>query len=122
MIESKIKSIHLHDSRQRLPAEHILSRLYRFLSILNDLLLIPMFVLIVEEIETGELSWWSISKQDLMLNIVFFVEWSLGFYLAVNRKVYSSRVMKILDLISCFPFSTLTQGVRLARLRLRTIW
>jgi voltage-gated potassium channel len=105
-----------HSKREVLPADHFLSRLYRFLMTLNDLLLIPMFLLIVQEIENGEISWLSLSTQDLMLNILFFTEWALGLYLAPNRKEYSLQVMRMLDLISCFPFSTLTQGVRLARL------
>ena len=111
---TKSNDTYLNESR--LPGDHALSRLYRFLQTLNDLLLIPMFFLIVQEIENGEISWLSLSKQDLMLNMLFFTEWSLGLYLAVNRKAYSLQVMKILDLVSCFPFSTLTQGVRLARL------
>ena len=111
-----IESNNPHSNEKRLPIEHILSRLYKFLRVLNDLLLIPMFLLIAQEIENGEMSWLSLSTQDLMLNILFFTEWALGLYLAVDRKEYSLRIMKILDLISCFPFSTLTQGVRLARL------
>ena len=75
-----------------------------------------MFILIVQEIENGEISILNLSQQDLILNMLFFTEWVLGLYLAADRKLYSLQVMKILDLISCFPFSTLTQGVRLARL------
>ena len=91
-------------------------RMYNFVQILNDLLLIPMFFLIVEEIEYGEFSWVSISTQDLLLNVLFFSEWCLGFYLATDRRRYSQQVTKILDLISCFPFATISQGFRLARL------
>ena len=94
----------------------ILSRLYTFLRVLNDLLLIPMFFLIIEEIENGEISWLSLSRQDLMLNILFLTEWLLGFYLSTDRRGYSVRFIKVLDLISCLPLATLTQGVRLARL------
>lgn len=91
-------------------------KVYRFLSLLNDLLLLPMFFLIAEEIEHGEISLLSLSSQDLLFNVLFLLEWILGLYLAQDRKEYSLRVTKILDLISCFPFATLTQGVRLARL------
>lgn len=91
-------------------------KVYRFLSFLNDLLLLPMFFLIAEEIEHGEISLLSLSTQDLVFNILFLLEWVLGFYLARDRKEYSLRLTKILDLISCFPFATLTQGIRLARL------
>ena len=91
-------------------------KVYRFLSFLNDLLLLPMFFLIAEEIEHGEISLLSLSTQDLLFNILFLLEWVLGFYLARDRKEYGFRLTKILDLISCFPFATLTQGIRLARL------
>ena len=96
--------------------KHWLERVYDFLQLLNDLLLVPMFFLIVEEIEYGEISWLSISTQDLMLNLLFFSEWAVGLILAENRRLYSFRPTKMLDLISCFPFATLTQGVRLTRL------
>ncbi len=93
-----------------------IKQLYGFLQVLNDLLLIPMFFLIVEEIEYGDISWVSTSTQDLILNILFLSEWVVGFYLAADRRQYGLRITKILDLVSCFPFATLTQGVRLARL------
>jgi voltage-gated potassium channel len=91
-------------------------RVYSFVQLLNDLLLIPMFFLIVEEIENGKFSWVSISSQDLLLNGLFFSEWCLGLYLATDRRKYSLQVTKMLDLISCFPFATISQSVRLARL------
>ncbi len=91
-------------------------RFYRFLQLLNDLLLIPMFFLIVEEVQHGVISWLSLEAQDLVLNLLFLSEWVIGFYLATDRRGYAFQVTKILDLISCFPFATLTQGVRLARL------
>ena len=93
-----------------------LQRVYGFLRTLNDLLLIPMFFLIIEEIENGEISWLSLSRQDLMLNMLFFSEWVLGFYLSKDRRAYSLQFIKVLDLISCLPMATLTQGVRLSRL------
>ena len=111
----------LHDIRNTTTVDQVedriwVRRVYNFVQLLNDLLLIPMFFLIVEEIEHGEFSWVSISTQDLLLNGLFFGEWCLGFYLTKDRRKYSLQVTKILDLISCLPFATISQGVRLARL------
>lgn len=89
---------------------------HRFLTLLNDLLLIPMFILIVEEVQYGAFDWLSISTQDLLLNGLFFTEWMLGLYLSSERSVYLRTPLKIMDLVSCMPFATLSQGVRLARL------
>ena len=98
------------------PASSSLFSLHRFLTLLNDLLLIPMFILIVEEIQYGAFDWISLSTQDLVLNGLFFAEWALGLYLSADRKVYLKTPVKLMDLISCLPFATLSQGVRLARL------
>ena len=90
--------------------------IYRFLTLLNDLLLIPMFILIVEEVQHGAVDWFSIGTQDLLLNVLFFTEWVLGLYLSKERAVYLRTPLKMMDLISSLPFATLSQGVRLARL------
>lgn len=96
--------------------KRIIRGIHRFLTLLNDLLLIPMFILIVEEVQYGAFDWLSLSTQDLLLNGLFFTEWLLGLYLSAERSVYLRTPLKIMDLISCLPFATLSQGVRLARL------
>ena len=100
----------------------LLSELYRWIGVLNDLLLIPMFAIIVMEINNdGNEGMFDaalhrqLELQDLMLNIFFFTEWILGLVIAANRKKYLSSTTKILDFISCLPFG-LTQWVRLARI------
>lgn len=96
--------------------QEFIQGIYRFLTLLNDLLLIPMFILIVEEVQYGAVDWFSIGTQDLLLNVLFFTEWALGLYLSKERAVYLRTPLKIMDLISSLPFATLSQGVRLARL------
>ena len=93
----------------------VLRFLYRWLSILNDILLFPMFAMIVMELNSNtpitELSW-----HDYFLNGSFFLEWFFGFVLTPNKRRYLINVSKILDLISCCPFGMFTQSLRLVRL------
>ena len=58
------------------------------MGVLNDFLLIPMFIIIVQSIENvhnsfTELSW---EWQNLLLNALFFAEWILGLILTENKK------------------------------------
>lgn len=87
---------------------------YRWLGILNDLLLIPMFAIIVIQLsqQKGPSAFY---QQDLILNGCFFLEWVLGLYLAESRKRYLLSFPKILDFISCLPWG-FTQIIRLARM------
>ncbi|MBM75076.1 MAG: hypothetical protein CMK59_06730 [Proteobacteria bacterium] len=89
--------------------------LYRWLEMLNDILLFPMFAMIVMELSSKtpitELSW-----HDYFLNGSFFLEWLFGLLLAKNKKKYIVTFSKILDLISCCPFGMFTQSLRLVRL------
>jgi voltage-gated potassium channel len=100
----------------------VISEIYRWLGVLNDLLLIPMFAIIVMEINNdGNEALFDaalnhkLEMQDLTLNAFFFAEWFLGLLIAPKRKEYLFSVTKILDFISCLPFG-LTQWVRIARI------
>jgi len=90
---------------------------YRYLSYWNNLLLIPLFTIMV--LETSVSSDAPVVDFDLA-NIgfcVFFVlEWSVGFYIAGDRKAYMKKPAYLLDLISSIPFGYVFQGLRLVRL------
>ena len=89
---------------------------YWWLGILNDFLLIPMFALIVLEIGQQDARHFATDAQDIALNLCFFTEWLLGLILASDRKKYVFTFSKILDFISCLPFGTFSQSLRLARI------
>jgi voltage-gated potassium channel len=96
--------------------DKLLRRAYRWLGILNDLLLVPMFAIIVIEISNQEMQSPQLEMQGLILNGFFFSEWLFGLLLTANRRAYLFEISKILDFISCLPFGVLTQGVRVARI------
>lgn len=90
--------------------------LYKWFGLLNDLLLIPMFLMIIIEISSGEVTLTEVVWQDVVFNVCFFIEWILGFWLAESKKKYAFSIMKIFDLVSCLPFGLLTQTLRISRM------
>lgn len=93
-----------------------MTRIYKWFGMLNDFLLVPMFLMIIIEITTGKMSFAEIVWQDVVFNLCFFIEWVLGLWLAESKKKYAFSIMKIFDLVSCLPFGVLTQAVRVSRL------
>ena len=76
----------------------------------NDVLLIPMFLMLVNQLTSMALEVSNESLADWVINIMFLSEWMIGFYLAPSRKEYFLSLSKLLDLISCLPFwSTVSQ-------------
>jgi voltage-gated potassium channel len=88
------------------------------LTYLNNLLLIPMFTVMVLETMAG------VGQEELILfrkaNLwfcgFFMAEWVLGLAVTTNRKEYLTSVEKWLDCLSSVPFGVLFQGLRVARL------
>jgi voltage-gated potassium channel len=91
----------------------------RYLGLLNDFLLIPMFASIIME-GTGakDSPLGSLVSEDsnLFFCSLFFTEWLLGFILAPSRKEYLLSFTRILDLVSTIPIGPLAQGARVFRL------
>ena len=100
--------------------EHtLLFRFYKLFSLVNDILLLPMFASIIIEnfehhtldsIKTGE------QTSNIALCVFFFIEWLLGLLLADKKRKYLRTPIKILDLISCLPLGSIVQGGRFIRL------
>lgn len=88
------------------------------LSYVNNLLLIPMFTVMVLETMAG------VRQEDLVLfrnaNLwfcsFFMAEWLLGLIATADKKGYLTSVEKWLDCLSSIPFGILFQGLRVARL------
>jgi len=104
-------------------------RFHKFLGFINDVLLIPMFTIVLLEISTS-----MVSKEagifgltNLAFCACFSLEWVLGLAIAEDRKQYLVRPGKLADLVSSIPFGHFFQSVRLIRLVrvvrvLRAVW
>ena len=104
----------ISETKEEKPRYALLSGFKKWLGIINDILLVPMFAsFIMEATESGfELS----TKSNLFFCGLFFTEWMLGLLLVEDRKSYVSRPTRILDLISTLPIGGYFQGLRLFRL------
>ena len=81
----------------------LFERIYHLLGMINDVLLIPMFLMLVNQLSSMSLDASNETLADWVINALFFTEWLLGFMLASERKSYFFSVSKMLDLISCLP-------------------
>lgn len=82
----------------------------------NDILLVPMFTLIIVETTTRNVhELLDVDAANLVFCGFFFAEWSLGLALAHDRYAYLRSPLRLLDLISALPFA-LFQSARFARL------
>lgn len=92
-------------------------RAYLALRAFNNLLLIPMFTLMILETSTGDLT--SVVESELVNTgfcAFFLLEWMLGLVLAERRLAYLKDPMNLFDLLSAIPFGYVFQSARLARL------
>jgi len=96
----------------------ITTRVYGALGSFNNLLLIPLFTVMVLETSTGVDADRVVSFDLVNLGFCasFALEWLLGLLLAESRKAYLLSFEKALDGISSIPFGYLFQGLRIARL------
>ena len=97
----------------------MLQQIHMALGVLNDLLLFPMFSLIVLEIlepnpKPHQAAF--INETNLLFCALFFLEWIMGLMLAEYRKNYLFNFTRQLDLISTIPLGSAFQGLRLVRL------
>lgn len=95
-------------------------RVHRFLGWLryvNNLLLIPMFTVMILETSTGTtLAKMNFGIPNLFFCASFMLEWSLGWAIATNRRAYLRDVGNVLDFFSALPFGVVFQGLRAVRL------
>ena len=91
-------------------------RAHRIQKVVNDLLLFPMFFVLLFELSHKELPLHHENLGDWLLTASFLLEWILGFYLSGNKKQYTLKITNLMDLISCLPFGIIVQSARLGRL------
>ncbi len=106
-----------------------LYRFYKTHSFVNDVLLIPMFTLLIMEFARphmyAELGFGA--TVNYLFCFTFALEWFTGFYLAPDRRRYLLRPDKIADLVSSIPFGQVFRSVRVVRVLrvlrvLRAVW
>ncbi|MEL6346960.1 MAG: ion channel [Myxococcota bacterium] len=100
------------------PDTSTLGQLRAAIGYLNDVLLIPMFTIILLEtgmmmLQSDTLTLFAIS--NLAFCVSFFLEWVLGLVMAPDRRGYLLRFNNILSLISCIPFGHIFQTARAFR-------
>ena len=86
----------------------------KWLVLLNDLLLVPMFTSIITDATSAGQS--LSESSNYFFCALFFTEWMLGFLLTGDRKKYITSPARIMDLVSTIPVSGYFQGFRLFRL------
>jgi len=87
-------------------------------SYLNDVLLIPMFTIIILETSQnmqGAQTLLLFEVSNIGFCITFFIEWLLGWAMASSTRSYLFNFNNILNLISCIPFGYAFQSVRMFR-------
>lgn len=90
-------------------------RVHEWLGYINNVLLLPMFTLLILEISHGS-SEVAFASVNHCLCAMFFGEWLLGLALAKARWAYLRSPEKIADLLSAIPFTALPQTLRALRL------
>ena len=89
----------------------------RWLGFANNLLLLPMFTVMVLETSTGATkAGFSYAKANLFFCSMFLIEYFAGLALARSRGAYLRDPTKLTDLVSSVPFGYIFQGLRLVRL------
>lgn len=108
-----------------------IARFHKLLGFVNDVLLIPMFTLLLVEISSSSST---VSKDASFFGVTnlffcasFMTEWVLGLVFAEDRRRYLVRPDKVADLVSSIPFGHVFQSIRLVRLLrvvriLRAVW
>jgi voltage-gated potassium channel len=111
------------------PATGTLPRLHKTIGFINDVLLVPMFTIVLVEI-TGAAT--AVDAEFYAVTNLFFCasfisEWVLGLVIAEDRKKYLLKPEKIADLVSSIPFGHFFKSIRVVRLFrvvrvLRAVW
>jgi voltage-gated potassium channel len=99
------------------------------LGYVNNILLIPMFTVMVLEtsVGTGPRQLVTYSKLNLVFCTCFMTEWVLGLLFTDDRKAYLRSPAHGLDFLSAIPFGYLFQSLRIMRVFrvvrvLRFVW
>ncbi|PRQ02575.1 Cyclic nucleotide-gated potassium channel [Enhygromyxa salina] len=93
----------------------IWERALGWLGYVNNVLLLPMFtILVLEAMQTQSVEYFDTINHFFCA--MFFSEWLLGLLLADNRMSYLRKPENIADVVSSIPFTAFAQGLRVVRL------
>lgn len=90
-------------------------RVLHWLAFANNLLLLPMFTVMVLELGTRQGRRPGLELANLGFCVAFQLEVWLGLLLARDRRRYATDLANIIDFISSLPIAYALQGLRLAR-------
>ncbi len=91
-------------------------RVLRWIAFGNNLLLLPMFTVMVLEVGVGHRQREEYELANLLFCVAFQLEVWLGFALARDRRRYATDISNIIDFVSSLPLAYVLQGLRVARL------
>ncbi|WP_052550596.1 potassium channel family protein [Enhygromyxa salina] len=91
------------------------AKVLRGLEYTNNLLLLPMFTVLIIEASVRDSTDVFASVNEFFC-AMFFAEWALGLALADDRWAYLRSPSNLADLASSIPVSALAQGLRVVRL------
>ena len=88
----------------------------KWIGVLNDLLLLPMFASIITEATSKDGLATMGDQTNYLFCALFFTEWMLGLLLSVDKISFLKSPARIMDLVSTIPVGGYFQGFRLFRL------
>lgn len=91
------------------------TRILGWLRYVNNLLLLPMFTVLIVEAASSQSAEVFASVNEFFC-AMFFAEWLLGFALSDHRVGYFRNPSNLADLVSSIPVSAFAQGLRVLRL------
>lgn len=90
-------------------------RAYKWLRYWNNLMLIPMFTVIVLESGQDGIQAYDFQVANLLFCVFFAVEWAIGLMVADDRKAYLADIEHGFELLSSIPFGYFFQSLRIFR-------
>lgn len=105
-----------HVGRPSTPVARMGHRVLHWLGFFNNVLMIPMFTLMILEVGYAGRDFDIYRLENLFFCLCFQVEYWFGFALSSDRRAYLRAPSNILDFLSAVPVGFLFQGLRFARL------
>ncbi len=91
-------------------------RVLRWLSFFNNILMIPMFTVMVLEVGFTQVRFDIYQAENLFFCICFQLEYWLGLALSQHRRAYLRDLGNLMDFVSAIPFGYVFQSLRFVRL------
>ncbi len=93
-----------------------LCTIHHWIGTWNNLLLLPVFTIMVLETSYGERRIVGFERANLFFCVSFVIEWTLGLAIAQDRRKFLVDPHNIADFVSSIPFGLVFQSARAVRL------